>query len=263
MHHYRTNCPPSPGAVINASSCPAPDSPRPAAATGPAATQEAALATAATAVKRNDCPAEYVACTDSRGGARCAPCAAQCYEFLDPTAPRDRRANPLAARPSLKSAHDAVTGVFCHVLGALGSRRPAGTGSHVTVSCVTATTTAPLHSALCCSLDQQSTQAAAQAVRMTAVAGLDRRIGDLLERLTFSEKISLLNNDAPGIPRLMIQPYTTSECLHGYATQSSANGTTGLPLPTHHRHHHHHTHLTHTHTRTYTHAHTSRPPADL
>jgi hypothetical protein len=40
----------------------------------------------------------------------------------------------------------------------------------------------------------------------------------------YSEKISLLNNNAPGIPRLNLQPYTTSECLHGYATQSSANG---------------------------------------
>ena len=143
VHHYHVNCPPSPGAVTNASGCaaatPLPPSPR------------AATVGAGAGVTTRACPAGYVTCTDSHGAARCAPCASQCYEFLDPTSPRESR------------------------------------------------------------------------------------LADLMQRLTYSEKISLLNNDAPGIPRLNIQPYTTSECLHGYATQASANGSaiisTQFPIP--------------------------------
>ena len=139
VHHYHVNCPPAPGAVINATGCAAGAAPPP-----PADLQAAP-------VPRRDCPAGYVGCTDSHGSTRCAPCAAQCWEFLDPTSPREHR------------------------------------------------------------------------------------LADLMARLTVSEKISLLNNDAPGIPRLNLQPYTTSECLHGYATTASANGSaiisTQFPTP--------------------------------
>ena len=140
MHHYHVNCPPSPGAVTNATGCAA------AAARLPPVELQAAPVP-----RRQDCPVGYVGCTDSHGSARCAPCAAQCWEFLDPTSPRQQR------------------------------------------------------------------------------------LADLLARLTDSEKISLLNNDAPGIQRLNVQPYTTSECLHGYATSASANGSviisTQFPTP--------------------------------
>ena len=144
VHHWRTNCPPSPGAVVNASRCPAE-------AASAGGSVDGSVGSGSRAARRTDCPAEYVPCVDSRGAPRCAPCAAQCYEFLDPT------------------------------------------------------------------------------------SGRAARVADLLARLTASEKVSLLNNDAPGIPRLGVQPYTTSECLHGYATMRSANGSavvsTQFPTP--------------------------------
>jgi hypothetical protein len=75
VHHYRTNCPPDPGAVINASSCPAaaaqvPPHQAAAAVAAPADATGASGAPPPAAAVRVDCPAEYVACTDSGGGAR-------------------------------------------------------------------------------------------------------------------------------------------------------------------------------------------------
>ncbi|WP_405736256.1 glycoside hydrolase family 3 C-terminal domain-containing protein [Streptomyces sp. NBC_00028] len=47
---------------------------------------------------------------------------------------------------------------------------------------------------------------------------VDRRVDDLLDRLTLDEKISLLHQYQPAIPRLGIQPFRTgTEALHGVA----------------------------------------------
>lgn len=46
----------------------------------------------------------------------------------------------------------------------------------------------------------------------------EQRATDLLQRLTVEEKISLMQNNSPGIPRLGIRPYEWwNEALHGVA----------------------------------------------
>jgi len=52
------------------------------------------------------------------------------------------------------------------------------------------------------------------------------RVNDLLQRLTLDEKISLLHQYEPAIPRLGIKAFKTgTEALHGYAWTSDAAGT--------------------------------------
>jgi beta-glucosidase len=52
------------------------------------------------------------------------------------------------------------------------------------------------------------------------------RVNDLLQRLTLDEKISLLHQYQPAIPRLGIKAFKTgTEALHGYAWTSDASGT--------------------------------------
>jgi beta-glucosidase len=54
---------------------------------------------------------------------------------------------------------------------------------------------------------------------------LATRVNDLLGRLTLDEKISLLHQYEPAIPRLGIKAFKTgTEALHGYAWTSDANG---------------------------------------
>jgi beta-glucosidase len=49
-------------------------------------------------------------------------------------------------------------------------------------------------------------------------ASLERRVDDLISRMTLEEKVSQLMNDAPAIPRLGIPAYNWwNECLHGVA----------------------------------------------
>ncbi len=52
---------------------------------------------------------------------------------------------------------------------------------------------------------------------------LDKRLDDLIGRLTLGEKVSLLQNDAPAIPRLQVAKYDFwNECLHGVARAGTA-----------------------------------------
>jgi beta-glucosidase len=54
---------------------------------------------------------------------------------------------------------------------------------------------------------------------------LAKRVNDLLGRLTLDEKVSLLHQYEPAIPRLGIQAFKTgTEALHGYAWTSDAKG---------------------------------------
>lgn len=54
---------------------------------------------------------------------------------------------------------------------------------------------------------------------------LAARVGDLLGRLTLAEKVSLLHQYEPAIPRLGIKAFKTgTEALHGYAWTSDADG---------------------------------------
>lgn len=52
---------------------------------------------------------------------------------------------------------------------------------------------------------------------------IDERIGDLIQRLTLEEKVSLMVHDTKGIERLGIPPYNWwNECLHGIARAGRA-----------------------------------------
>ena len=58
----------------------------------------------------------------------------------------------------------------------------------------------------------------------------EQRATDLLQRLTVEEKISLMQNNSPGIPRLGIRPYEWwNEALHGVARSSLKRSV--LPPP--------------------------------
>jgi beta-glucosidase len=62
-----------------------------------------------------------------------------------------------------------------------------------------------------------------QPVYRDPTAALDRRIDDLLSRMTLEEKISQLTNDSPAIARLDIPAYNWwNECLHGVARAGRA-----------------------------------------
>ena len=51
----------------------------------------------------------------------------------------------------------------------------------------------------------------------------EQRAGDLLKRLTLEEKVSLMQNSSPAIPRLGVKPYDWwSEALHGIARNGNA-----------------------------------------
>src|SRR5690242_17433867 len=51
----------------------------------------------------------------------------------------------------------------------------------------------------------------------------DRRVDDLISRMTVEEKISQMMNDAPAIERLGVPAYNWwNECLHGVAHRSSS-----------------------------------------
>src|SRR5947208_5485099 len=55
---------------------------------------------------------------------------------------------------------------------------------------------------------------------------LQARVDDLLGRLTLDEKVSLLHQYEPAIPRLGIKAFKAgTEALHGYAWTSDAGGT--------------------------------------
>jgi beta-glucosidase len=54
-------------------------------------------------------------------------------------------------------------------------------------------------------------------------APLDKRVADLVSRMTLEEKVSQLMNDAPAVPRLDVPAYNWwNECLHGVARAGRA-----------------------------------------
>jgi len=56
-----------------------------------------------------------------------------------------------------------------------------------------------------------------------ADAPLDKRVDDLLSRMTIAEKVSQMMNDSPAIERLGIPAYNWwNECLHGVARAGRA-----------------------------------------
>jgi beta-glucosidase len=63
----------------------------------------------------------------------------------------------------------------------------------------------------------------------TPGAPLEKRVDDLLSRMTIEEKISQMMNDSPAIERLGIPAYNwRNECLHGVA---QAGRATVFPEP--------------------------------
>src|SRR5260370_7458031 len=76
-----------------------------------------------------------------------------------------------------------------------------------------------------------------------ADAPLEKRVDDLLSRMTVEEKVSQMMNDSPAIERLDIPAYHWwNECLHGVARAGRATGfpdpaslaPTGAPLLLYH-----------------------------
>ena len=61
---------------------------------------------------------------------------------------------------------------------------------------------------------QQPSKYPYQDTKLTA----EQRADDLLQRLTLEEKVALMQNNSPAIPRLGIKPYEWwNEALHGFA----------------------------------------------
>src|ERR1700730_19149421 len=58
---------------------------------------------------------------------------------------------------------------------------------------------------------------------LDAAVPIEQRVSDLVSRMTFEEKISQMQDAAPGIPRLGISPYNWwNEGLHGVARAGHA-----------------------------------------
>ena len=67
------------------------------------------------------------------------------------------------------------------------------------------------------------------ALYQNADAPLEKRVEDLLSRMTAAEKVSQMMNDSPAIERLGIPAYNWwNECLHGVGSRT--------PLPHGHGH---------------------------
>src|SRR5450759_2030740 len=67
------------------------------------------------------------------------------------------------------------------------------------------------------------------ALYQNADAPLEKRVEDLLSRMTAAEKVSQMMNDSPAIERLGIPAYNWwNECLHGVARAGRA---TVFPMP--------------------------------
>ena len=78
---------------------------------------------------------------------------------------------------------------------------------------------------------QQPSKYPYQDTKLTA----EQRADDLLQRLTLEEKVALMQNNSPAIPRLGIKPYEWwNEALHGVARAGLATAVsyTHLTLPT-------------------------------
>ena len=68
---------------------------------------------------------------------------------------------------------------------------------------------------------QQPSKYPYQDTKLTA----EQRADDLLQRLTLEEKVALMQNNSPAIPRLGIKPYEWwNEALHGVARVSETDG---------------------------------------
>ncbi|MBQ4190193.1 MAG: glycoside hydrolase family 3 protein, partial [Bacteroidales bacterium] len=54
-------------------------------------------------------------------------------------------------------------------------------------------------------------------------AAMQRKAGEVISQMTLDEKISMMMNSTPGVPRLGIKPYDWwSEALHGVARSGKA-----------------------------------------